>query len=114
MKDRRKVTLTPLSPKEVYDDQCKLEGEMSEAENNKKNSENPKGKIWPKEKTKANGSFMARESEVRHALHSNQMLFIVTYKDAYNDMDVTKLDDGLDGEDNKKMKDKAKDPLSMP
>ena len=30
------------------------------------------------------------------------------------DMDVTKLDDGLDGEDNKKIKDKAKDPLSMP
>ena len=29
-------------------------------------------------------------------------------------MDLTKLDDGLDGEDNKKIKDKAKDPLSMP
>ena len=29
-------------------------------------------------------------------------------------MDVTKLDDGLDGEDSKKIKDKSKDPLSMP
>ena len=29
-------------------------------------------------------------------------------------MDLTKLDDGLDGEDNTKIKDKAKDPLSMP
>ena len=30
-----------------------------------------------------------------------------------NNIDVTKLEDGLDGEDNKKIKDKAKDPLSM-
>ena len=29
-------------------------------------------------------------------------------------MDLTKFDDGIDGEDNKKIKDKAKDPLSMP
>ena len=29
-------------------------------------------------------------------------------------MDMTKLDDGLDGEDNIKIKDKTKDPLSMP
>ena len=29
-------------------------------------------------------------------------------------MDLTKLDDGLDGEDNKKIKDKTKDPLSFP
>ena len=29
-------------------------------------------------------------------------------------MDMTKLDDGLDGEDITKVKDKAKDPLSMP
>ena len=35
-------------------------------------------------------------------------------KEGGNDMDVTKLDDGLDGEDNTKIKDKAKDPLSMP
>ena len=35
-------------------------------------------------------------------------------KEAGNDMDLTKLDDGLDGEDSKKIKDKAKDPLSMP
>ena len=30
-----------------------------------------------------------------------------------HDMDMAKLKDGLDGEDNKKTKDKAKDPLSM-
>ena len=30
------------------------------------------------------------------------------------DMDVTKLEDWLDREDSKKIKDKAKDPLSMP
>ena len=29
-------------------------------------------------------------------------------------MDLTKFDDGIDGEDSKKIKDKAKDPLSMP
>ncbi|XP_048231222.1 uncharacterized protein LOC125370266 [Ricinus communis] len=90
VKDGRKVTLTPLSPKEVYDDQCKLERERREAENNKKEHENPKGEIQPKEKTKAKGSFLARESEVRHAFHSSQMLFVVTYKDVY--LNTTELD----------------------
>ncbi|XP_048228809.1 uncharacterized protein LOC125369769 [Ricinus communis] len=70
VKDGRKVTLTPLSPKEVYDDQCKLERE--------------------RQKTKAKGSFLARESEVRHAFHSSRMLFVVTYKDVY--LNTTELD----------------------
>ena len=35
-------------------------------------------------------------------------------KEGGNDMDMTKLDDRLDGEDNKKIKEKAKDPLIMP
>ena len=36
-------------------------------------------------------------------------------KTRVNDMDMTKLEDGkLNGEDNKKIKDKAKDPLSVP
>ncbi|XP_048231221.1 uncharacterized protein LOC125370265 [Ricinus communis] len=83
VKDGRKVTLTPLSPKEVYDDQCKLERERREAENNKKEHENPRGEIQHKEKTKAKGSFLARESEVRHAFYSSRMLFVVTYKDVY-------------------------------
>ena len=60
VKDGRKITLTPLSPKEVYDDQCKMEKERSEAKNNKKESENPKGEIQPKEKTKGKGSFLAK------------------------------------------------------
>ncbi|XP_048234275.1 uncharacterized protein LOC125370893 [Ricinus communis] len=90
VKDGRKVTLTPLSPKKVYDDQCKLERERCEAENNKKEHENPKGEIQPKEKTKAKGSFLARESEVRHAFHSSRMLFVVTYKDVY--LNTTELD----------------------
>ena len=54
------ITLTPLSSKEVYDDQCKMEKERSEAKNNKKESENPKGEIQPKEKTKGKGSFLAK------------------------------------------------------
>ena len=33
---------------------------------------------------------MAKESDVRHALHSSQMLFVVTYKDAY--LNTTELD----------------------
>ena len=90
VKDGRKITLTPLFHQEVYDDQCKLEREKSEAENNKKESENPKGEIRPKEKTNAKDSFLAKESDVRHAMHSSQMLFVVTYKDAY--LNTTKLD----------------------
>ena len=92
VKDGKKVTLTPLSPKEVYEDQCKLERERVEAENNKGECAKPKGEIRPKEKTKAKGSFLVRESEVRHALHSSQMLFVVTYKDVYlntNELDLS-------------------------
>ena len=39
VKDGRKVTLAPLSPKEVYEDQCKLKRERVEAENSKRESE---------------------------------------------------------------------------
>ena len=35
-------------------------------------------------------------------------------KEGGNDVNVTKLEDELDGEDSKKVKDKAKNPLSMP
>ena len=35
-------------------------------------------------------------------------------KEGGNDMDIAKLEDRLNGEDNKKIKDKAKNPLSMP
>ena len=35
-------------------------------------------------------------------------------KEGENNMDVTKIEDGLNGEDNKKIKDKDKDPLNMP
>ena len=70
-KDRRKVKLTPLSPKEVYEDQCKLERERNEVENNNKESEKSKSEVRLKKKIKAKGSFLVRESEVRHTLHSS-------------------------------------------
>ncbi|XP_048231214.1 uncharacterized protein LOC125370258 [Ricinus communis] len=86
MKDGRKVTLTPLSPKEVYDDQCKIEKERVEAENAKNILVPPKsGKdsgIEPSEKSKMKkGSFLARESDIRHALHTNRVVFLITCKD---------------------------------
>ncbi|XP_048229085.1 uncharacterized protein LOC125369857 [Ricinus communis] len=70
VKDGRKVTLTPLSPKEVYDDQCKIEKEKVEAENAKSILVPPKsGKdngIEPSEKPKVKkSSFLATESDIR-------------------------------------------------
>ena len=84
--DGRKVTLTPLSPKEVYADQCKIEKERVEAEKAKTIIVPPKsGKdsgIESSEKPKVKkGSFLARESDVRHALHTNRVVFFITYKD---------------------------------
>ncbi|XP_048227255.1 uncharacterized protein LOC125369285 [Ricinus communis] len=90
VKDGRKVTLTPLSPKEVYNHQCKLERKRSEAESSKIKGEKSRSikdtkesEVRPREKNKRNGSFLARESEVRHAFHSSKLLFILTYKDVY-------------------------------
>ncbi|XP_048229236.1 uncharacterized protein LOC125369906 [Ricinus communis] len=86
--DGRKVTLTPLSPKKVYDDQCKIEKERVEAENAKDILIPPKsGKdsgIEPSEKPKVKkGSFLARENDIRHALHTNRVVFFITCKDVY-------------------------------
>eukprot|EP00257_Ricinus_communis_P023817 XP_015583909.1 uncharacterized protein LOC107262465 [Ricinus communis] len=66
----KKITLTPLSPKEVYNNQCKLERKRSEAESSKIEGEKSRSikdtkesKVRPREKNKKKGSLLARESE---------------------------------------------------
>ena len=98
--DGRKTILTPFSSREVYEDQCnmerlRVEAEMKEKESKKsdlesenKKSEKKEGKekeeqIQPREKNARNVSLIARTSKVRHALYSNQPIFVLLYKGAY-------------------------------
>ncbi|XP_048228255.1 uncharacterized protein LOC125369529 [Ricinus communis] len=88
MEEGRKVTLAPLSPNEVYDDQSRLEKERVDIENAKRVIEPPKnGKdsgnqasVQPKLKK---GSLLAKEGEIRHVVHTDRVLFSVTYMDLY-------------------------------
>eukprot|EP00257_Ricinus_communis_P024161 XP_015584309.1 uncharacterized protein LOC107262629 [Ricinus communis] len=80
VKDGRKVTLTPLSRKELYDDQYKLERERSEAESSKIEGEKSrtikntkKSEVRPREKNKKNGSALARETEEFADIFSKEM-----------------------------------------
>ena len=47
--------------------------------------------IQPKEKNKKIKSFLARESEIRHAYYTNRLIFVLICKGAYlttNDLSV--------------------------
>ena len=58
-----------------------------ESKKNSLESEKKEGKskeeIRPREKKEKNVSLIARTSEVRHALYSNQPIFLLLYKGAY-------------------------------
>ena len=93
-KDGRKTILTPLSSKEVYEDQCKMERMRVEAEKKEKESKKnsfeskkkegkTKDEIRPRETKEKNVSLVARTSEVRHALYSKRPIFVLLYKGAY-------------------------------
>ena len=96
VKDGKSVTLVPLSPKQVYEDQMKLLSEVekkrkSEAETSRKNeSEKKKSEkelLEIEGKTKM--SFYAKESEVRKAFISNQPMIFMVYKESYPSNDET-------------------------
>ena len=66
VKEGRKITLTPLCPKQVYKDQCKLESERKEAER-VKNLECEKSEL---ESGKSKSE--QKESEKKRVEHSAQ------------------------------------------
>ena len=90
VKDGKSVTLVPLYPKQVYEDQMKLLSEVekkrkSKAETSRKNeSEKKKSE---KELVERGGktklSFYAKESEVRKAFMANQAMIFMVYKESY-------------------------------
>ena len=90
VKDGKSVTLVPLSPKQVYEDQMKLLSEVkkkrkSEAETSRKNE--GKKKNSEKESVEREGktkmSFYAKESEVRKDFMADQPIIFMVYKESY-------------------------------
>ena len=90
VKDGKLVTLVPLSPKQVYEDQMKLLSEVekkrkSEAETSRKNESEKKNseKESVEREGKAKMSFYAKESEVRKAFIADQPMIFMVYKESY-------------------------------
>ena len=96
VKDGKSVTLVPLYPKQVYEDQMKLLSEVekkrkSKAETSRKNeSEKKKSeKELVEREGKTKMSFYAKESEVRKAFMANQAMIFMVYKESYPSNDET-------------------------
>jgi hypothetical protein len=123
VKDNRTITLIPLTPRQVYEDQVKLkrenelktncESESSKKEDekgseSKKESEKKKESERKKEsekqkkceksgenerKAKKHVSFYAKASDVKSAFYTNQPIFVLLYKEAC--FNTNELDESL-------------------
>ena len=109
---QRNVTLVPMTPRQVYEDQVRLQQESEkEIEIERKKRENEKEKrekMRMSEKEKQNKkesentsearkeegkkSLIVRTSEVKRALFSKQPMIVLLYKEALN---INKLDTSL-------------------
>jgi len=113
VKDGKTITLVPLSPKQVYDDQMKLKKECEDGksenshedngERKPSNSAKPKSLIKPVEsggknrgvkkvslcddnsveKLKKQPNFYAKGSQIRSAFFTNKPMILLVYKEAY-------------------------------
>jgi ribonuclease D len=107
------IKLAPLTPKQVYEDQLKLESEIEQKrkgevetqerkrESEKENREVPENKEkrvepWEKKerepgerKGKAKMSFYAKESKVKRAFLADQPMIFLVYKESYLNLDET-------------------------
>jgi hypothetical protein len=109
VKDSRTVTLIPLTPRQVYEDQVKLkrenelkkncETESSKKEDEKeserkKESEKKKERVTnTSEQQKKQVSFYAKASDVKSAFYANQPIFVLLYKEAC--FNTNELDESL-------------------
>jgi hypothetical protein len=109
VKDSRTVTLVPLTPRQVYEDQVKLkrenelkkncETESSKKEDEKeserkKESEKKKERVTNMSETqKKQVSFYAKASDVKSVFYANQPIFVLLYKEAC--FNTNKLDESL-------------------
>jgi hypothetical protein len=103
VKDSRTVTLVPLTPRQVYEDQVKLKRENElkkncETESSKKEDEKESEKKKERvtntsEQQKKQVSFYAKASDVKSAFYANQPIFVLLYKEAC--FNTNKLDESL-------------------
>ena len=117
VKDNKHVTLVPLTPKQVYEDQVRLKRESDsrkvekeEKERNEKEStrkeekenERRKESVSKTEKkvskekgeeTKRKESFYAKPSEIKRAFYSERSMYILLYKEAL--LNTNELDPSL-------------------
>ena len=89
VKDNKTITLVPLTPRQVYEDQMKLKRDNEL----KKNYETESSKKIIKKRVKRNDSaknerkekqvsFYAKASDVKSAFYTNQPVFVLLYKEA--------------------------------
>jgi hypothetical protein len=105
IKDNKTVTFVPLTPREVYKDQMKIERrEWVEKKlwgrefkkrwwkdsEKKKESERKERKKWEK---KNKTSFYAKVSDVKSAFYTNQPIFVLLYKETC--FNTNELDESL-------------------
>ena len=113
VKDGKTITLVPLSPKQVYDDQIKLKKECEDGKSENSREDNgerkpsdsakPKSLIKPVEsggknrgvkkvslcddssveKLKKQPNFYAKGSQIRSAFFTNKPMILLVYKEAY-------------------------------
>jgi hypothetical protein len=94
--NQRSITLVPLTPQQVYEDQVRLQKESDQKKESeqKKKSENQRG-AEKNEREKENQSsalerkserkqknFYAKVSEIKRAMFSNQLMIVLLYKEA--------------------------------
>ena len=97
--NKRPITLVPLTPRQIYEDQVRLKKERDvkkesessrERETKERESETTKiekksekeKEVDEKKRDKKQVNFYARESEVKKALFSNQPMIVLLYKEA--------------------------------
>uniref|UniRef100_A0A2N9FW43 CCHC-type domain-containing protein n=1 Tax=Fagus sylvatica TaxID=28930 RepID=A0A2N9FW43_FAGSY len=104
VKDSRTVTLVPLTPRQVYEDQVKLkrenelkkncETESSKKEDEKESERKKRVRVTNmSEKQKKQVSFYAKASDVKSAFYANQPIFVLLYKETC--FNTNELDESL-------------------
>jgi hypothetical protein len=109
VKDNKTVTLVPLTPRQVYEDQMKLKREnelkknckaesskkVDEKESERKKESEEKRARQKKmgEKQKKQVSFYAKASDVKSSFYTKQPIFVLLYKEAC--FNTNELDESL-------------------
>ncbi|XP_050290025.1 uncharacterized protein LOC126728205 [Quercus robur] len=92
VKDSKTITLVPLTPRQVYENQMKLKRE-NDLQKKKKKSEKKIESGKSERKTKKQWSFYAKASDVKNVFYTNQPIFVLLYKEAC--FNTNELDESL-------------------